>query len=233
MPASYYGKDKHKYMQYRSDLFADYVYSLISDESFSNYENAVELGAGMGRFSASVIKSFSNVTLVEPVDAYVDTLNKKFSKNDVHVINAKAECFLTDYKGAKPTIVFCFHLMHHLKREQREVIYQFVKSTGSKCVLVEPNPFNPLFLLQIILNADMSYAEERQYLTLTRKRYRKEFEKNGLVLTSYKRFCFLPPFVTNSLLKKFPRRTIKFFEVFNRVLPFMSFYQLITCEEKN
>lgn len=232
MESSYYDVDKHRYMEYGNDLFSDYVYSLISDDSFSNYDTAIELGAGMGRFSPSVISNFTNVTLVEPVNAYSKTLKEKFSKNDVQVIDVKAEYFLAGHTVEKPIIVFCFHLMHHLKPGQRDAIYQFVKRTGSKCVLVEPNPYNPLIFLQIILHPDMSLAKEIQYLTLTRRKYKKEIKKNGLVLTSFKRFFFLPPLLTNFLLKKFPRNAVKFFEVFNKVLPFISSYQLITCEEK-
>lgn len=229
----YYGKDKHKYMLCESRVFADYIYSLVSDNSFSNYASAIELGAGMGRFSAAVITNFSNVTLVEPVDDHADTLKKLFPDNGAQIVCAKAEDFLADLTVDEPAIVFCFHLMHHLKREQREAIYQFVKRTGSKCVAVEPNPYNPLILLQIIFQPDMSLAEEMQYLILTHRKYRKEVEKNGLVLSSFRRICFFPPFVTNLLLKRFARPAIAFLEVFNRFLPFLGSYQLIVCEGKN
>jgi hypothetical protein len=230
MENSYYDTDKHQYMQHRSYLFAEYVYSLISDASFSSYDTAIELGAGMGRFSPSVVMNFSNVTLIEPANSYASLLRDTFSKKNVRVVNIKAEDFLEDYNTDKPVIVFCFHLMHHLKREQREAIYQFVKRTGSKCVLVEPNPFNPLILLQILLHPDMSIGEEIQYLTLTPRKFRQEVENNGLVLSSFSRFCFFPPFATDFLLKTFPRSAVIFFEAFNKVFPFMSSYQLITCE---
>ena len=95
----------------------------------------------------------------------------------------------------KPILVFCFHLMHHIKREHRDVIYQFVKQTGSKCILVEPNPYNPLIFLQILFHRNMSVTKEIKYILLTRRKYRRELEENGLTLASFKRFCFFPPFI--------------------------------------
>lgn len=230
---SYYSINKHQYMNYKDDIFGRYIYSLIYDESFNNYDTAVELGAGMGRFSYPVVSNFSKVTLVEPVNSYANTLREKFSNNDIRVMEISAEEFLSNHAKDKPVIIFCFHLMHHLKTNQRKEIYQYVRRTGSKGIFIEPNPFNPLILLQILLNPDMHFSEEMQYVTLTRRKYMKELKDDHLVLVSFKRFCFLPPFVTNFILKKFPRKVVRFFEIFNKVLPFLSSYQMITCLREN
>ncbi|MCK5784864.1 MAG: class I SAM-dependent methyltransferase, partial [Desulfobacterales bacterium] len=226
MTNNYYDSDKHGYMQYSDDRFADYIYSLIADDSFLNYDAAIEFGAGMGRFSASIIKHFSKTTLVEPVPAYTDILKKKFPNNCVRILNCSVEKFLSTQTSYEPALVFCFHLMHHLTYEQRKIIYHYIKKTGSKCVLVEPNPLNPLILLQIIFHPDMSLSEEIQYLSLTYNRYKKEIESSGLTLTSLKRFCFFPPAITNIIYKKTSKHFIASFEALNTILPFMSSYQL-------
>jgi len=232
MTNNYYDRDKHGYMQYSDDLFADYIYSLIAADSFLNYDTAIEFGAGMGRFSASLIKHFSKTILVEPVSAYTDILKRKFPNNYVRILNCSLEKFLLTQKSYAPSLVFCFHLMHHLTYEQRKIIYQHIKKTGSKCVLVEPNPLNPLILLQIILQPDMSIFEEIQYLSLTHHRYKKEIENSGLTLRSFKRLCFFPPAITNIMYKRIPKRFISFFEGLNIIFPFMSSYQMITFENK-
>jgi len=229
---NYYDKGKHRYMYYETDDFANHIFSLIYDDSFGNYDTAVEIGTGMGRFSASVIKNFSNVTLVEPSQAYSEVLKNRFSKSNVFVVNTTAENFLENYETDKPIIIFGFHIMHHLRREQRNIIYHFVKQTGSKCVMIEPNPYNPMIFMQILLNPDMSLSEEMQYLNLTRRKYEKEVEENSLVLSVFKRLCFFPPFVTNFFLNKLPSSVFDFFEASNRFFPFLGSYQLITFEEK-
>ena len=230
MTNNYYDRDKHEYMQYSDDRFADYIYSLIADDSFLNYGTAIEFGAGMGRFSASVIKHFSKTTLVEPVSAYTDILKKKFPENHVRIFNCSVEKFLSTQASYSPALVFCFHLMHHLTYEQRKILYHHIKKSGSKCVLVEPNPLNPLILLQILLHPDMSLSEEIQYLSLSYHRYKKEIENSGLALTSFKRLCFFPPAITNIMDKRMPKRFITSFERLNTIFPFMSSYQLLTFE---
>jgi hypothetical protein len=230
MKNKYYDGVKHKYMQHRSHAFADFVYSLIDDSSFSSYKTAVELGAGMGRFSSSIIANFADVTLVEPVHPHTEYLNSLFSNQSVRIVNTEAEEFLSNYQTDTPLVVFCFHLMHHLKPKQRDAIYLFVKRTGSTFVFVEPNPFNPLFLLQILLHPDMSFGEEIQYLKLTPNRYRREIEANGLRLTSTRNICFFPPIVTDFFLMFLPNSVVATFEQLNQIFPFLSSYQLITCE---
>ena len=228
---NYYGRNKHNYLHYREDNFANYIYSLIFDDSFLKYERAIEIGAGMGRFSAPIVKEFAETTIVEPVKDYTDILKQKFSKEQVLIVNTSAEDFLSKQTNLSPSIVFCFHLMHHLAYKQRQFIYQFVKRTGSKGVLVEPNPFNPLIFLQTLLNPDMSITEEIQYMSLTHKRYKKEMDRSGLSITSYKRICFFPPFFSNFLLRKFSNYFLRSFEMFNFIIPFMGAYQLICFEE--
>jgi len=231
MKNNYFSGNKHKYMKGSSQFFADYIFSLIKDRSFSNYDTVIELGAGMGRFSTSLFKNFSNVILVEPTGSYSDILTNLFPEANLQVVNAKAEKFLSDYTTDKAIIIFCFHLMHHLTYEQRKEIYRFVKRTGSKCVMVEPNPFNPLVFLQILFHPDMSFPEEKRYLSLTRRKYKEEFVKNGLVMSSFRRICFFPPFVTAILLEKIAWKAVYSLEALSRAFPFISSYQLIICEE--
>lgn len=232
MTPSYYDRDKHLYMQPGSGLFGDYVYSLISDESFSQYDVAIELGAGMGRFSASLVGHFSHVVLVEPAAAHVEHLNRAFSDRSVRVIHAAAEQVLPEYAPPGRPVVFCFHLMHHLTPDQRAVIYRFIRRVGAKGVFLEPNVYNPLIVLQILLHPDMSPAEEMQYVKLGRKHYERELGRHDLTVTGFRRLCFGPPIFTKCLLKARLRPFARFLEVLCRALPFVASYQLIVCEGK-
>jgi Ribosomal RNA adenine dimethylase len=229
---NYYGKNKHDYMRFNDDLFASYIYSLIADASFKKYSSAIELGAGMGRFSCPLVKNFKKITLIEPVSAYTDILKTKFyyTQNKVSIINTDAEDFLQSQLNTEPVLLFCFHILHHLKYRQRKIIYEFVKSTHSKMILVEPNPFNLLILIQILINSDMCLSEEIEYLKLTPYRLRKEFKKAGINFTSYKLICFLPPAFLNILIRKVPKSLIRVTEKFSVFFPFMSSYQLIIGE---
>jgi 16S rRNA A1518/A1519 N6-dimethyltransferase RsmA/KsgA/DIM1 with predicted DNA glycosylase/AP lyase activity len=67
-------------MLYRDNHFAEYIFSLINDDSFSDFNSVIELGAGMGRFTAPLIQNFSEITIVEPVTEYFDILKTKFTE---------------------------------------------------------------------------------------------------------------------------------------------------------
>jgi len=229
MKNNYYDEDKHKYMRPDASCFGDFIYFLIDDGSFSSYDTAIELGAGMGRFSTAISTRFVNIILVEPNDVYAALLEEAFPQGGhLKVVQSTAEAFLSARVLERAVVVFCFHLMHHLHPAQRVAVYEFVRETGSSAIIVEPNPYNPLILLQILLHPDMSVAQEIQYLTLTPTRYANELAQNGLTVRRFKRLCLLPPPVTRILLRILPMRVVARLEVFNRLLPFLASYQLIT-----
>ena len=232
MGNNYYEKGPHSYLNYESNHFAYYIYESIAEEWFLSFDTAIEIGAGMGRFSAPVVENFSQVILIEPYHSFAEVLRNKFSKNGLQIQEVFAEDFFSDYSVEKPVMIFGFHIMHHLTSDSRRVLYDFVKKTGSTCVFVEPNPYNPLILIQLMVEPDLSYSEEKQYLKLTKRFYHEEFMKNDIVMKSFKRICFIPPFVTHFLLKRIPKRLVSLCEVFNAVLPFFSSYQVIVFERR-
>ena len=230
MTSDYYGRDKHLYLQPGSGRFGEYVYSLIPRDAVAQCDSAIELGAGMGRFSGPLVRRFSRVTLVEPVQAYADHLKQMFPNESVRVVCADAEGALAGYEPDGRLVVFCFHLMHHLDTAQRSAIYAFIRRAGARGVFVEPNVWNPLILLQILLRRDMSFAQESRYLKLTRRRYERELRREGLLPTGLRRICLLPPVIARIMLRVGLRPAVRAAEVLCRVLPFLASYQLITCE---
>jgi hypothetical protein len=91
--------------------------------------------------------------------------------------------------------------LHHLDLAQRQRIYAFMKRTKSRGVFVEPNPWNPLLLLQILITPGMRFAEERQYLRLKRSRMAAEIADAGLTMANFKRIVAMPPGITDRLLQ--------------------------------
>lgn len=230
MQENYYAENKHGYMRYENNRFSKYVYSLIKTKDFTNFSNAIEFGAGMGRFSAPLIADFRRVTLVEPTPAYAAILKESFQDAHVQIFQGTLREFIENETEEKNTIVFCFHLLHHLNPKERGCLYKFIHTQQAKAVFVEPNPFNPLILIQILMHPDMSMAEEYQYLLLTRRRYRQELAKHGLRLALHKRICTLPPFSMGFLLKRVPVKILRRLEFLAQYIPFCGSYQMIVCE---
>ncbi|NDC37506.1 MAG: class I SAM-dependent methyltransferase [Proteobacteria bacterium] len=225
MGEPYYDIAKHSYMRYDNDRLADFVHERIDNSLINAYDTAIELGAGMGRFSAPLLRRFRRVVLEEPVPAYFDLLMRRFYPQ-ASISKEPAESFLKSYSGG-PAAVYCFHLMHHLPREIRDKIYAFVRLNRGLGILVEPNPLNPLLLLQILLTKDMSFWEERRYLVLGRGRYASELAANGLEILHYERFLVTPPVLANTLLQMSAKNIVMAIESLRKAVPFLCSYQLI------
>ena len=88
-------------------------------------------------------------------------------------------------------------------------------------VFLEPNPWNPLIILQLLLYPDMRMENEWQYLKLTKRRLSQELNDCGLTLTQYGRLCLLPPPVTKLVIKNSSIRKLLFYlDNCKHVLPF-------------
>ncbi len=229
MTDDYYALGKHSYMRYDNARFASYIYSLVHHPLFQKYDVAIELGAGMGRFSPPLVENFKKVFLIEPSNSYAEFLRKEFAEDKVSVLETVSDEFFCNPgdAGRGPAAVFCFHLMHHISAAERRKIFDYVREGSSLGIVVEPNPINPLILIQVLLTKDMSFKEEAQYLQLNYRKYKKEIEAAGLRIITYKRLCIFPPFLGNFLVQKFPQRFLRSFEFLSSLLPFLGSYQLI------
>ena len=200
--STYFDTGHHGYMEKRSADFARFVMNRVWRPELASYTTCIELGAGIGRFTPPLVERFRRVYLIEPAPAYAEVLGERFASDRVSVSADSAEQFLDRWPEDEPVLLAAFHLLHHLTHAQRQHIYTFLKRTRSRGVFVEPNPWNPLILLQILLTPGMRFAEERQYLRLTRSRLSGELNDAGLAMEHYRRIVSLPPGVTDLLVHR-------------------------------
>ncbi len=210
--SEYFDTGHHGYMEKRSADFARFVLDRIWQPELAAFDTCMELGAGIGRFTPPLIERFDRVYLIEPATAYAEVLRERFASDAVTVSDDSAEAFLDNWPEDKPVLLSAFHLLHHLTLAQRQHIYAFIKRTRSRGVFVEPNPWNPLILLQILLTPGMNFAEERQYLRLNQSRMRTELGEAGLAMTHYRRIVALPPGITDRLLNSGLEGVLRVFE---------------------
>ncbi len=198
----YFDTGHHGYMEKRSADFARFVVDRIWQPELDSYNTCIELGAGIGRFTPPLVERFDRVCLIEPANAYAKVLEERFASARVTVSSDSAEQFLEDWPQDEPVLLTAFHLLHHLTLEQRQSIYAFLIRTRSHGVFVEPNPWNPLILLQVLVTPGMNFDEERQYLQLTRARMVDEIQTVGLMMQHYRKIVALPPGVTDICLSR-------------------------------
>lgn len=240
----YFAHDTHSYMYCADSTFSDYIFALIRDliaDDLKQFSNVFELGAGMGRFSFALVSNFPHIWLIEPSPAYAETITKLFINEykgkiggKVTIVNSTMEEFLQNHEVPEKSIVFCFHLLHHLTCEQRKELFTCIARINAPAIFVEPNPFNPLIILQLLVYRDMRMRDEFQYITLTKKKLSREFNSCGLSIVTHDRLCFLPPPVARFALKMPAlKKPMQFFDKLRRVIPVMGSYQLFYCKRSS
>ncbi len=232
----YFHRESHAYMQYESDDFSFFVFQMINNliGQFDSKEVAVEIGAGMGRFSAPVVNNFKQIYLIEPSASFCEALKEKFSDcNHVKICNDTADSLLKANFSCPPkSLIFVFHTLHHMNYEQRQTIFEIIAKKDLVGVFVEPNPYNLLILLQILITPEMSFSEEKEYLKLTRGTIEKEISVHKLKLEKFKRCCNLPPGLIARLLKN-KRSIVDAFEsIPTNFIPFLSAYHIMICRKE-
>ena len=230
---SYYTQNTHDYMRCSDGAFADFIFASMTQvmgDEYKKCRNAIELGAGMGRFSFTLVDHFSRVWLIEPARAFAKTLRELFPQEHVSVVDTTAEIFFGSTPVPPDSIFFCFHLLHHLSRQQRRELFSFIRSAGAAAVFVDPNPWNPLLLAQPFFDKDMCFKEEMQYLRLTRRRLTRELADCGMQVKAHAPLCLLPPFAAMKVLRR-PDGAEKLlrFERALCLLPFLGSYHFFYC----
>jgi len=234
MNKDYFSQDTHKYMYCSDGIFSEFIYSLITKtfaDDFKKYSQVYEIGAGMGRFSFALLNHFHKVCLIEPSESYVAVLNQLFDKEQVTIMNTSMEEFFKNTSIPPKSLFFNFHLLHHLTLEQRKEFFNYLRIAQAAAVFLEPNPWNPLIILQLMLYPDMRMENEWQYLKLTKRRLSQELNDCGLTLTQYDRLCLLPPPITKLAIKNSSIRKLLFYlDNCKHVLPFFSAYHVFYCK---
>jgi SAM-dependent methyltransferase len=110
-------------------------------------------------------------------------------------------------------LLFGFFTLHHLHHLQGcfSAMATLLKP-GGQILFLEPNPFNPLYYIQITFTPGMTWQAEGGLLRMRRSILQPALESAGFRSVAIHRFGFFPPIITNlsggvrleGLLEKFP-----------------------------
>jgi SAM-dependent methyltransferase len=95
-------------------------------------------------------------------------------------------------------LVLGFFVLHHvgdLERTFRSIAT--LLHPGGRVVFLEPNPFNPLYYLQILFTPGMTWRGDGGIVRMRRKLVVQAMERAGLTRCALTRFGFFPPFLSN------------------------------------
>lgn len=121
--------------------------------------------------------------------------------------------------------VMGFFVLHHIvdiEASFRSVLR--LLKPGGRCVFVEPNAYNPLFYVQILLTPGMTWAGDKGVAGMRAGRVLSAMGAAGLSGCRVERFGFFPPFLANRPGGAAWERRLERLSVLRPVLPFQVFY---------
>ncbi len=206
----------------------NHVTELIKAGGLKKTDRILDVGCGMGKYTLNLLnKGFQ----VEGLDLNPLLLQQllRYNNNLFHV-----KLHLADIAEAPQELngqfdqVIGFMVLHHLHILPTcfESMYRLLKP-GGKIIFLEPNPFNPLFHLQIWFTPGMSYKGEKGLKDMTRSKLFSALEHAGFEDMNLKRFGIFPPAVYNSKSGKKLDQFISSSGIFNPVKAF----QLIMAQK--
>lgn len=161
-------------------------------------ERVLEVGCGMGRYTFLLAERGIRV---EGLDLSAQLLEKMQEHNTegyeipLHAFDL-LECPPNMY--GQFDAVIGFFVLHHVHDLQAcfSAVAKLVRP-GGRVAFLEPNPSNPLYYVQILATPEMSWKGERGMRDMRKGVLYAAMERAGLRPTSFERFGFFPPFITN------------------------------------
>jgi SAM-dependent methyltransferase len=200
-----------------------HVDELLSAARIGPGERVLEIGCGMGRYT---ILLADRGVRVEGLDLSRVLLNRltEFSadRQDIPLHHADVLDPPTELLGKFDAVVgmFTLHHIHDIAGSLRSIVR--LLRPGGRVAFCEPNPFNPLYYVQIALRPGMTWEGDRGIVNVRRRPVVRALAGAGFGDLYWKRFGFFPPFLTNSPLGGL-ERPLEAFPLWRGALPFQLF----------
>jgi SAM-dependent methyltransferase len=181
----------------------DLVDQLRGEVAVTKDDTLLELGAGAGRFSLHLAPHSARLVALDTSRALLAAL-RAHAGDDPRIEPAQLNAFdLGTWRKERQFDVACgFFILHHLPRHAQlfELIAQALRP-GGRVAFIEPNRWNPSFLLQVAFSPEMKWAAEKGMFTFSAQKTMQCLERAGFTRVRTRQFGFSPP----QVLDRFPQ----------------------------
>lgn len=190
----------------------------------STRERVLEVGCGMGRYTLLLAERGVRVEGLDLSPVLLDRL-RIYNRGpfDIPLHCGDAQNPLPELEGSFDAVLG-FFVLHHLK----DMKSFFLATTrllrpGGRMIFLEPNAYNPLFYLQILITHGMTWWGDRGIIQMRPGVVLREMEGGGLRHLAMARFGFFPPFLANRRVGSRLESLLERFPLWRSLLPFQLF----------
>jgi SAM-dependent methyltransferase len=187
-------------------------------------ERVLDVGCGMGRYTLPLAERGLRVEGLDLTPALLDRLRAfaggryDIPLHAVDVVDPPGELL-----GAFDAVVGFFTLHHLHDLDASFASMARLVAPGGRIAFLEPNPYNPLYYVQIAATPGQTWEGDGGLVRMRRSVVFGAMEKAGLRGFRLERFGFFPPFVANRPAARPVERALERVRPLGPVLPFQLF----------
>ena len=160
----------------------------------------LEVGCGLGRYTLILAERGVAVEGLDLSPALLEKLAKRPGAEGIPLHGHDLVASPPEMHGTFDAVIGFFVLHHVHDLEACFAAAAKLVKPGGRVAFLEPNPWNPLYYVQIFATPEMSWAPERGMLQMRPPAMFPVMRNAGLADVSLERFGLFPPFVTNRKL---------------------------------
>jgi len=166
-------------------------------------KDVLEMGCSLGRFTKPLLEQKCRLT---GVDFSAQSLRGLDESLRTHPLRSNLEiveddvCNLSRIQSRVFNVICGAHILHHVADVRAALSRAHsLLVRGGRAVFLEPNPLNPLWYIQMVVEPTRAWEVERGILNVRAAKVKEVFRAAGFVNCSVKSFGFFPPFAINGL----------------------------------
>ncbi len=195
----YYEQDKPGMVPSGSPYLRRHADALAGFAGLEPGERVLEVGCGMGRYTLLLAERGIAVEGLDLSPVLLERLRDfDGGRFDIPLHTADVVDPPVELLGRFDAIVgfFTLHHLHDLGASFRAMTQFLVP--GGRIAFLEPNPYNPLYYVQMAITPGMTWEGDRGMLRMRRGEVFGAMSGAGLERLGHRRFGFFPPFLANA-----------------------------------
>lgn len=194
------GSDQRTLKPTGSRYLRRHVERMVAAAAIGPGDKVLEVGCGLGRYTLLLAERGVAIEGLDLSPALLEQLSRYPGAAGIPLHGFDLLRCPPEMHGTFDAVIG-FFVLHHVHDLEAclETATKLVRP-GGRVAFLEPNPWNPLYYVQITVTPEMSWRPERGMLQMRPSRMFPAMEKAGLTGVSRELFGLFPPFITNRSL---------------------------------